>query len=83
MLAIYIFARCRGEKLLFYGGQIIRGRNFLWGTNYHWREEGDLGEHWVQYRFSILGWGGSSFISILSVSWSILVEVLEDIGRSG
>ena len=72
MLAVYIFARCRGEKLLFYGGQIIIGR-----------VGGDFGEHWVQYRFSILGWGGSSFISILSVSWSILVEVLEDIGRSG
>ena len=25
------------------------------------------GEHWVQYFFSIMVWGGSSFISILSV----------------
>ncbi len=41
---------------------------------------GGFGVHWVQYCFSMLEYGWSSFISILSVSWSILVEVLEDIG---
>ena len=41
---------------------------------------GARGEHLCQYRFSIWGCAWSSFVSILSVSWSILVEVLEDIG---
>ena len=39
----------------------------------------EMGEHLCQYRFSIWGYTWSSFVSILSVSWSILVEVLEDI----
>ena len=42
---------------------------------------GRFGEHWVQYVFSMWGWGGSSFVSILSVCWSIWGEFLEDMWR--
>ncbi len=62
---------CTVEKLLADGGQII----IL-------RVRGAWGEHRVQYRFSILGWGGSSFISILSVSGYMEVGRRADVRRA-
>ena len=35
------------------------------------RVRGEIGVHWVQYVFSIVGYAWCSFISILSVSWMV------------
>lgn len=41
----------------------------------------EIGEHLFQYRFSIVGWAWSIFVSISSVSWVIGVGCVEDEGR--
>ena len=76
------FRRLTGEKLLNYEGQIIRVRNFLWGTNY---QAWGTNYHWEGWR-RFGGASGSVLFQYIGVGreqfYQYIVSMLEYSCRS-